>query len=227
MENWSPVSICVLLGLTARWAVSLNSYSGAGKPPMFGAYETQRHWQELTYYLPVHEWYFNNLKYWVCLYTHTHKLFLTLCHHVYVLPCRAKRINPEWVELHTSQGYESLAHKMFMRVTAKTTEGQVSNNLLIYVPAVVLYCFYLLEGSNKRSPVSLYTGLILIDYGHFHISLGLALWGVVGLGLGWDMLGSLAFVLALKYKQMELYHSLPFFCYLLGKCVKQGLAGRG
>lgn len=59
------------------------------------------------------------------------------------------------------------------------------------------------------------------------VSLGLALWGVIGLGLGWDVLGSLAFTLALNYKQMELYHSLPFFCYLLGKCVKQGLTGRG
>uniref|UniRef100_A0A673Y9Z2 Alpha-1,3-glucosyltransferase n=1 Tax=Salmo trutta TaxID=8032 RepID=A0A673Y9Z2_SALTR len=176
MENWSLVSLCVLLGLTARWAVPLNSYSPRkwtrdGKPPMFGAYETQRHWQEVTYNLPVYyEWYFNNLKCWgldFCLYTHTHKLFLTLCHHVYVLPCRAKLINPEWVELHTSQGYESLAHKMVM-------SGPVADPL-IYVPAVVLYCFYLSEGSNKRrsaqSCVLLYPGLILIDYGHFQFLL--------------------------------------------------------
>lgn len=59
------------------------------------------------------------------------------------------------------------------------------------------------------------------------VSLGLALWGILGLGLGWDLFGSLAFTLALNYKQMELYHSLPFFCYLLGKCVKKGLTGRG
>ncbi|CAM4625259.1 unnamed protein product [Leuciscus chuanchicus] len=59
------------------------------------------------------------------------------------------------------------------------------------------------------------------------VSLGLALWGILGLGLGWDLFGSLAFTLALNYKQMELYHSLPFFCYLMGKCIKQGLTGRG
>ena len=36
----------------------------------------------------------------------------------------------------------------------------------------------------------------------------------------WNISGSIAFSLALNYKQMELYHSLPFFCYLLGKaCV--------
>lgn len=30
---------------------------------------------------------------------------------------RAKFINPEWVELHKSRGYESPAHKLFMRTT--------------------------------------------------------------------------------------------------------------
>lgn len=59
------------------------------------------------------------------------------------------------------------------------------------------------------------------------VSLGFALWGILALGLGWDALGSMAFSLALNYKQMELYHALPFFCYLLGKCIKLGLMGRG
>ncbi|XP_042178307.1 dolichyl pyrophosphate Man9GlcNAc2 alpha-1,3-glucosyltransferase isoform X2 [Oncorhynchus tshawytscha] len=227
MENWSLVSICVLFGLTARWAVSLNSYSGAGKPPMFGDYEAQRHWQEVTYNLPVHEWYFNttdnNLNYWGLDYPPLTAYHSLLCAHV------AKLINPDWVELHASRGHESYGHKLFMRATVLVAD------LLIYIPAVVLYSFYLSEGSNKKKVctvlcILLYPGLILIDYGHFQynsISLGLALWGVVVLGLGWDVLGSLAFVLSLNYKQMELYHSLPFFCYLLGKCFKQGLAGRG
>uniref|UniRef100_A0A3P9AJP2 Alpha-1,3-glucosyltransferase n=1 Tax=Esox lucius TaxID=8010 RepID=A0A3P9AJP2_ESOLU len=223
MDTWSLLSICVLLGLTTRWAVSLNSYSGAGKPPMFGDYEAQRHWQEITYNLPVHEWYFNttdnNLNYWGLDYPPLTAYHSLLCGHV------ASLINPDWVELHTSQGFESSAHKLFMRATVLIAD------LLMYVPAVVLYCFYLSEGSNRKKVclvlcILLYPGLILIDYGHFQynsISLGLALWGVLGLGLGWDMLGSLAFVLAVNYKQMELYHSLPFFCYLLGKCFKQGM----
>lgn len=62
--------------------------------------------------------------------------------------------------------------------------------------------------------------LLLIDYGHFQyncISLGLALWGIVGVIHNWDLLGAAAFCLAINYKQMELYHALPFFCYLLGK----------
>ena len=53
------------------------------------------------------------------------------------------------------------------------------------------------------------------------ISLGLALWGVIGLAYDHDLLGSIAFTLALNYKQMELYHALPFFFYLLGKSWKQ------
>ncbi|NXW52618.1 ALG6 glucosyltransferase, partial [Nyctiprogne leucopyga] len=59
------------------------------------------------------------------------------------------------------------------------------------------------------------------------VSLGFALWGVLYLSYDWDLLGSVAFCLALNYKQMELYHSLPFFCYLLGKCFKKGLKGKG
>lgn len=30
--------------------------AGAGKPPMFGDYEAQRHWQEVTYNLPIQQW---------------------------------------------------------------------------------------------------------------------------------------------------------------------------
>lgn len=62
--------------------------------------------------------------------------------------------------------------------------------------------------------------LLLIDYGHFQyncISLALALWGIVGVTNNWDLFGAVAFSLAINYKQMELYHALPFFCYLLGK----------
>ncbi|XP_051997039.1 dolichyl pyrophosphate Man9GlcNAc2 alpha-1,3-glucosyltransferase [Xyrauchen texanus] len=227
MENWSLISLCVLLGLTTRWAVSFNSYSGAGKPPMFGDYEAQRHWQEVTYNLPVQEWYFNttnnDLNYWGLDYPPLTAYHSLVCAYV------AKLLNPDWVELHASRGYESHSHKLFMRTTVLFAD------ILIYIPAVLLYCFYLCDGSPKQKVATafcilLYPGLILIDYGHFQyncVSLGLALWGILGLGLGWDVFGSLAFTLALNYKQMQLYHSLPFFCYLLGKCIKQGLTGRG
>uniref|UniRef100_A0A3P8SVM3 Alpha-1,3-glucosyltransferase n=1 Tax=Amphiprion percula TaxID=161767 RepID=A0A3P8SVM3_AMPPE len=219
MQTWSLVSICVLLGVVVRWGVSLNSYS-AGKPPMFGDYEAQRHWQEVTYNLPLQEYFNttdNDLNYWGLDYPPLTAYHSWICAY-------AKIINPDWVELHKSRGYESPTHKLFMRTT-----------LLIYIPAVVLYCLYLTDGSSKKKISTLlcfllYPGLILIDYGHFirynGVSLGFALWGILALGLGWDVSGSMAFSLALNYKQMELYHALPFFCYLLGKCIKAGPMGR-
>jgi len=64
---------------------------------------------------------------------------------------------------------------------------------------------------------------VIIDHGHFQynsISLGLALFGVIAVVHDWDVIGSIAFSMALNYKQMELYHALPFFFYLSGKCLQ-------
>ncbi|XP_053549643.1 dolichyl pyrophosphate Man9GlcNAc2 alpha-1,3-glucosyltransferase [Bombina bombina] len=227
MERLSLAALSVLLALTVRWAVSLNSYSGAGKPPMFGDYEAQRHWQEITFNLPVEQWYFNstdnNLQYWGLDYPPLTAYHSALCAYV------AHQLNPDWVALNTSRGYESLQHKLFMRATVLVAD------LLVYIPAAVLYCFSVQEISNRNRvscllSILLYPGLILIDYGHFQynsVSLGFAVWGVLALSYDHDLLGSMAFCFALNYKQMELYHSLPFFCYLLGKCFKRGIAGRG
>ncbi|NXC43220.1 ALG6 glucosyltransferase, partial [Penelope pileata] len=205
------------------------SFLGAGKPPMYGDYEAQRHWQEVTYNLPMGQWYFNtsdnNLLYWGLDYPPLTAYHSFLCAYI------AKLINPDWIALHTSRGYESQSHKLFMRSTVFVAD------LLVYIPAVILYCCSLKETSTKKKAsihccalcILLYPGLILIDHGHFQypLSLGFALWGVLGLSYDWDLLGSVAFCLALNYKQMELYHSLPFFCYLLGKCFKKGLKGKG
>ncbi|XP_036612794.1 dolichyl pyrophosphate Man9GlcNAc2 alpha-1,3-glucosyltransferase [Trichosurus vulpecula] len=227
MKEWHTMTIVVLIGLTVRWTVSLNAYSGAGKPPMFGDYEAQRHWQEITLNLPVKQWYFNSsdndLQYWGLDYPPLTAYHSLLCAYV------AAFINPDWIALHTSRGYESEQHKLFMRSTVFIAD------VMIYVPAVVLYCCHLKETSPKKKVASafctlLYPGLLLIDHGHFQyncVSLGLTLWGVLGLSCDRDILGSLAFCLAINYKQMELYHSLPFFCYLLGKCLKKGLKGKG
>nr|XP_056701305.1 dolichyl pyrophosphate Man9GlcNAc2 alpha-1,3-glucosyltransferase [Euleptes europaea] len=222
MEKWSLMAVAALLGLTVRWTVSLGSYSGAGKPPLYGDYEAQRHWQEVTYNLPVKHWYFNtsdnNLQYWGLDYPPLTAYHSLLCAYV------AKLINPNWIALHTSRGHESPSHKLFMRATVLVAD------MLVYIPAVILYCCHLRETSTKKKIATalcilLYPGLILIDYGHFH--LGFALWGVLCLSYDLDLLGSIAFCLAINYKQMELYHSLPFFCYLLGKCFKKGLMGKG
>ncbi|XP_077463776.1 dolichyl pyrophosphate Man9GlcNAc2 alpha-1,3-glucosyltransferase [Stigmatopora argus] len=227
METRCLVSICVLLGVVVRWGVSFNSYSGAGKAPLFGDYEAQRHWQEITYNLPVHEWYFNtsdnDLNYWGLDYPPLSAYHSLICAQI------AHIIRPQWVQLHKSRGYESATHKLFMRTTVLVAD------FFIYIPAIVLFCLWLNDGTIKRKICTLlcfliYPGLILIDYGHFQynaVSLGFTLWAVVALGLGWDGLGSMAFSLGLNYKQMELYHALPFFCYLLGKCLQMGLLEGG
>lgn len=35
---------------------TVTSFLGAGKAPMYGDYEAQRHWQEVTYNLPIRQW---------------------------------------------------------------------------------------------------------------------------------------------------------------------------
>jgi alpha-1,3-glucosyltransferase len=39
-------------------------HTGQGISPMFGDYEAQRHWMELTIHLPLREWYTHDLPYW-------------------------------------------------------------------------------------------------------------------------------------------------------------------
>jgi alpha-1,3-glucosyltransferase len=44
------------------------TFLGQGKPKMFGDYEAQRHWMEITFNLNVRDWYQNttdnDLNYW-------------------------------------------------------------------------------------------------------------------------------------------------------------------
>jgi len=82
------------------------------------------------------------------------------------------------------------------------------------------------ENKNYFTTITLllYPGLIIIDHGHFqynNISLGLAMIAVSLVTRGWHSTGSIMFVSALNYKQMELYHAFPFFFYLLGVCLQQ------
>ncbi|XP_073999633.1 dolichyl pyrophosphate Man9GlcNAc2 alpha-1,3-glucosyltransferase-like [Rhodnius prolixus] len=48
--------VVVIVGVLLRWVVSFYGYSGQGNPPMYGDYEAQRHWMEVTVNLPVKEW---------------------------------------------------------------------------------------------------------------------------------------------------------------------------
>ena len=37
---------------------------GENTPPMYGDFEAQRHWMELTIHLPISEWYWYDLQWW-------------------------------------------------------------------------------------------------------------------------------------------------------------------
>ena len=201
------------LALLVRWGVSLWPHSGQGKPPLYGDYEAQRHWQEVTVNLEVEDWYRNttdnDLQYWGLDYPP-----LT-AYHSYITGRLAANINASFVSLHTSRGEESPPHKLFMRLSV------LAADLLLLFPAI-----FMLSPGRLSTTVTLlaYPGLILIDHGHFqynNISLGLFLAAVGFVMKNRDNVGSVLFVAALSYKQMELYHALPFFSFLLGKCLHQ------
>ncbi len=80
LKNW-VVPCTLLASAVVRWCIGLGSYSGKftniyqvafaslsrlgqGTPPMFGDYEAQRHWMELTNHLPIRQWYTYDLQYW-------------------------------------------------------------------------------------------------------------------------------------------------------------------
>jgi len=194
---------------------------------MYGDYEAQRHWQEITLNLPLDKWYINttdnDLQYWGLDYPPLTAYHSLLLGHV------ANRINPSFVKLQESRGLENAAHKHFMRLTVLIVD------ILIYLPAIVYFiinsrtwdsCQF--DESNifkfTRRDVAvltamIYPGLILIDHGHFQyncVSLGFFVAAVAAIMQDSFVISSVLFVLALNYKQMELYHALPFFFYILG-----------
>lgn len=216
----------VLFALFVRWCVAAYPYSGYQTPPMFGDYEAQRHWQEITVHTPIKSWYENttqnDLQYWGLDYPP-----LT-AYHSFLIGMVADWLDPESVRLFASRGHESDSHKTFMRWTVFLSD------LYFYVTAVLCICIDServkpkeVKNVFKRTDAAtilflLYPGLILIDHGHFQyncVSLGLFLWATFFIvAIENDILASIFFVLALNYKQMELYHALPFFFYLLRKC---------
>ena len=84
VKHW-VVPCTLLASALVRLCVGLGSYSGEfpgprqrrgyfvynlaptlgqGTPPMFGDYEAQRHWMEITNHLPTRQWYTYDLQYW-------------------------------------------------------------------------------------------------------------------------------------------------------------------
>ncbi|KAK9472520.1 ALG6, ALG8 glycosyltransferase family-domain-containing protein [Dipodascopsis tothii] len=216
--QWVARQVTTLIGLLFRFAVGLGSYSGAQTPPMFGDFEAQRHWMEITLHLPVRKWYWYDLPYWGLDYPP-----LT-AYHSWALGWLGSWIDPAWFALDASRGAEGASLKTYMRVTVALSE------LAVYVPAVRLYVKRAvkerrqapLQQSVLSAAVLFQPATLLVDHGHFQyntVMLGLATLALAHFADGRLVVGSVFFVLALSFKQMALYYALPVFAYLLGLCV--------
>ncbi|KAI9344927.1 glycosyl transferase [Obelidium mucronatum] len=217
--DWTPHAL--LAGVLLRWLVSLWPHSGAATPPLFGDFEAQRHWLELTTHLPAAQWYAYDVLYWGLDYPP-----LT-AYHSWLLGRAALAINPDWVALDASRGLESPDLKLFMRYTALITD------VVINMTAIGAFARFCCKNRTRAEQTLLLflaliqPALILIDHGHFQYNsamLGFSLWTVICLSQKRYVLGSIFFCLALGFKQMALYYSLPVFFYLLG--VSFGIAKR-
>ncbi|KAJ1939866.1 Glucosyltransferase-like protein, partial [Linderina pennispora] len=208
----------LLFSLLVRWCIGLFGYSGLGMPPMFGDYEAQRHWMEITTHLAPSEWYFYDLQYWGLDYPPLTALQSWLCGAV------ANFIDPSWVALLQSRGVETAESKMFMRASV------IAFEFAIYVPAVVVL---FLSRHQKVSWAARQTAILsvliqpcltLIDNGHFQynsVMLGLLVWSVCFAMQGRYVAMAVAFSCSLLFKQMALYYAPAVFFYLLAKCFQR------
>ncbi|KAK2465327.1 hypothetical protein APHAL10511_002681 [Amanita phalloides] len=209
----------LLASALVKWCVGLGLYSGMGTPPMYGDYEAQRHWMELTLHLPVREWYWYDLPYWGLDYPPLTAYVSWLCGVI------GSWIEPSWFALDKSRGIETEGSKVFMRSTVLFLD------MLIYVPALVMFTStWQGTRSTRTQKLALLTllfqpALLLVDFGHFQynsVMLGLTLHALNLFAWGHDLWGAVFFVLSLCFKQMALYYAPAIGTYLIAKCIYLG-----
>lgn len=185
---------------------------------MFGDYEAQRHWMEITTQLPISQWYFHDLQWWGLDYPP-----LT-AYHSWLLGRIGSWIDPSWFTLYTSRGLDDPTLKIFMRATVIVSE------YLIYIPAVVIFVrrYSRLFGVTQWPAalalvaILMQPSTILIDHIHFQyntVMLGFVVASMSSMVAGRYMWASIFFVAALGFKQMALYYAPVVFAFLLGSCV--------
>ncbi|CAL3966219.1 unnamed protein product [Diplocarpon coronariae] len=218
VSQWETLPLIFMVAALFRWAAGLWGYSGFQNPPMYGDYEAQRHWMEITTQLPVSQWYFHDLEWWGLDYPP-----LT-AYHSWLLGKLGGLIDRSWFDLHSSRGLEDPVLKIFMRATV------IFSEFLIYIPAAVIFVRRLtkLKGINSwnasiaLTAILMQPGTILIDHIHFQyntVMLGLVLASMSSVLAGRYMWSCVFFVLALGFKQMALYYAPAMFAYLLGVCI--------
>ncbi|KAG9232012.1 glycosyltransferase family 57 protein [Amylocarpus encephaloides] len=218
VSQWEILPLILMAVGLFRWAAGLWGFSGHQNPPMFGDYEAQRHWMEVTTQLPISQWYFHDLEWWGLDYPP-----LT-AYHSWILGVIGGLIDKSWFTLHTSRGMEDASLKVFMRATVIVSE------YLVYIPATVIFVRRLskLQGVNTwtssiaLTAILMQPGTILIDHVHFQyntVMLGLVLATMSSVLADRFMWSCVFFVLALGFKQMALYYAPAIFAYLLGVCL--------
>jgi alpha-1,3-glucosyltransferase len=213
MQAQARLRACALIGLAAlvcRAATSLHPYSGEATPPMYGDYEAQRHWMEITLAFPPSLWYRevpgNNLTYWGLDYPPLSG------YASYAVGRVLRRVEPAAVALETSHGFESPVSRAVMRASVLVADA------LIFFPAVAV-CAFSRRGGGERTVAANPEGvlafalflpaLVLVDHGHFQyngVSLGLFVASVASMLNDWHAAGAGLFCLSVYFKQMSLYY---------------------
>jgi alpha-1,3-glucosyltransferase len=240
-HGWSlPIGVISMVVLV-RVALGYQPYSGMenyhgshAEGTYGGDYEAQRHWMELTYHLPVSQWYYYDLHYWGLDYPPLTAYVSYLCgmasHHL---------VGPASVALYVSRGFEDPTHKAFMRTTVLVLD------LLCYGTAVYritrpVHQPHSVASLSRFLIAMLQPSILLIDHGHFQyntVALGLSLWSfyfvtresslagaanegsnIYGISVTSAVSGSVLFCAALSFKQMTLYYAPAIFFFLLGWC---------
>ena len=238
------LSLCLVfcLCLTIRILVSLFPYSGYQHPPMFGDFEAQRHWMEITLNLPIQHWYLdsfsNDLSYWGLDYPP-----LTAYHSRLLGSMGQWVVGEEMVKLGTSRGWENIETKRFMRMTVLGSDGIVFMSAVWMVVGVMMGMErrMVMKRLRKGEEEELHQGVltdeliavlvvlmappfILIDHGHFQyncVCLGLVVFAIYFVFKKNELASSFFFVLALCFKQTALYFAPAFFFYFLSLCLHE------
>jgi len=215
MESWGWV-LLIFSMILYRHLISLWPHSGENTPPMYGDFEAQRHWMEVTTALPIKDWYrnttTNDLLYWGLDYPPLTAYISWICGKI------GLALEPASMELIASHGYETETNRVFMRLTV------ICCDLLFYFPAcylIVRFYYGHLPWPRQFEAVALLMlqpALLIIDHGHFQynsVCIGLTLLAVVAIGSRRYCLGAVLFACALNFKQIALYYALTFFFSLL------------
>lgn len=229
MVEYRPISTSLIVftwSLIAllRVLVGFQPHSGQddyhGLPGAYGGdFEVQRHWMELTYQLPIGDWYYDEPNYFGLDYPPLTAYISYVCGWF-----SDKLVGPHTVALYESRGIEDPTHKAFMRATVLVLDLLAFGSAVWSmtkphalqrhdIPSLLRFIFVMSQPA-----------LILIDHGHFQynsFALGLCLWAFYYISKPGHLsciIGSVFFCMALSFKQMTLYFAPAVFFYLLGRC---------